>query len=261
MKHPTDPLVSVIISTYDRPKFLDRALASVCDQAYDDFDVWVVDDHSPDVDAVGDVMEKWTKRFEARGITMWAVRTPYNSGYQCFPKNVGIMQSCGELIGYLDDDNRWLPNHLSDLVAAFMSNDIDMVYGGRRYINESDDPGLTTGDVLALPWKPKEIVAQNYIDTSDMLHSRGALTMLMSATGRMWDENLMRFGDWDFVSRWAKTGLNAMPVEGIHSEYYWHGNNLQITRPVSNQPVAMPLSQYRAFMELKAKDDAAAEAK
>jgi glycosyltransferase involved in cell wall biosynthesis len=249
MKHPSDPLVSVIISTYNRPEFLDRALASVCAQDFADFDVWVVDDYSDDMEAIGAVIEKWTAKFAERNIDLWGLRTPFNSGYQSYPKNMGIMQSSGELIAYLDDDNVWLPNHLSDLVTAFLAADTDMVYGGRRYVNNTD-LDLPSGDVAAEAWSAPRLRAANYIDTSDILHSRGGAWMLAATTGSIWDENLTRYGDWDLLMRWSRIGLTATPVPGIHSEYHWHGDNLQLTRPLKNAPTAMPLGQYRAYKEL-----------
>ena len=93
MKHDKFPQVSVIISTYDRPAMLDRALASVHAQTFSDFEVIVVDDATPDVDSMQSVVSKWDAKFTERGINLWPYRLETNSGYQCFPKNRGIEHS------------------------------------------------------------------------------------------------------------------------------------------------------------------------
>lgn len=66
MRLPDWPKVSVIISTYNRPVMLKRALESVLAQDYDDFDVIVVDDCSPDQDAINEVGREMYDRFAAR---------------------------------------------------------------------------------------------------------------------------------------------------------------------------------------------------
>ena len=68
------PKVSVVISTYDRPQRLDKALASVHAQTFSDFEVIVVDDCSPQHEEVRAVLEKWHAAFEARGVELIGMR-------------------------------------------------------------------------------------------------------------------------------------------------------------------------------------------
>jgi glycosyltransferase involved in cell wall biosynthesis len=207
---------------------LDKALASVHAQDYTDFDVWVVDDFSDDERVVG-VLEKWYHRFEARGITFWPARTEFQSGYQCVPKNLGIFYSRGEFIAYLDDDNTWEPDHLTKMMAAF-TPDVDMVYCGINYINETDDDTLTTGKVEAVNWNPELLKEVNYVDTSAMMHSRGSAIVLTARGINVWDEKLRRYADWNLVARFAAAFMVAKPVPDLYINYVWHGNNLQLTR-------------------------------
>ena len=232
------PAVTVLISTYDRPGFLGRALGSVAAQTYRDFEVMVVDDCSPDTEAMQDVLGIWHRHFDSIGIPFTAIRLGQNSGYQAVPKNIGIQHSNGDFIAYLDDDNVWLPRHLEALMETILRLDVDMVYGGRRYINDRVGLPTTEGDWVARPYDLGEIEAKNHIDTSDILHSKGAAYELLRRTGTCWDEDLRRFGDWNLVWRWGKAGLTAAPVDEILTEYHWHGGNLQLTR----KPVEVPLS-------------------
>ena len=258
-------MVSVIISTYNRPALLDRALASVHAQDYDDFEVVVVDDASPDQEAVRAVLESWDAKFAARGVDLWSYRFKENSGYQCEPKNQGIARSTGEYIAYLDDDNTWRPNHLSALVAAITSDfSHDMVYS-RRCLHVDDetlkkigDPDLKAAqDVPGQEWNPALLGVRNYIDTSEIMHSRGAYYQLIRKQTEIglnpgWDEGCTRFGDHEFVASWALCGLNAKLVDVVTVDYNLHAGSLQVTRPSMEQP---GLSNYANYLRERSQRD------
>jgi len=266
------PKVSVIISTYNRPEMLDRALESVHAQTFSDFEVVVVDDCSPHPEdstltdetkqytfppAYITVLEKWNALLETRGIDLVAARLGENSGYQCMPKNKGIETARGDYIAYLDDDNRWRPNHLQVCVDAIESGfSADMVYTRIHYIGDQEKlaafkdsfgNGIPIGDAPGTAWNPAMLTAQNYIDTSTIMHSKGAFWRLVRESGYGWDETLRRFGDWNFVWRWSVFGLNAKLVDTVTLDYYWHENNLQLTRPCIETPVCLNFAQYQSM--------------
>ena len=180
------PKVSVIISTYDRPKMLVRALESVLGQTFKDFEVLVVDDGSNTaVDACGNISEK----FVENGIVLKVANMPENTGYQSAPKNAGIFNSRGAYIAYLDDDNEWDPLHLEVLVDEIEKGGADLVYSRWRY--KGDGPSSGT-EFPYCPAFPASIVGLsagprfNFVDTSSILHSKGAIVSALGAAP--WDE-------------------------------------------------------------------------
>ena len=263
-KYSEWPKVSVVISTYDRPKFLDRALESVHAQTFDDFEVVVVDDCGPDPIANGKVFEKWYEKFKERSVELWPYRLEINSGYHCFPKNRGVERSKGDYIAYLDDDNTWRPDHLQVLVDAIESNmSTDMVYSRMCYVvtndkvremldkmSEGKDGAIGgtryEGDSVGVEWNPLLLAERKFIDTNIILHSKGAFWRLVRDSGYGWDEKLRRFGDWNFVWRWGVHGNNAALVDKVTVDYYWHENMMQLTRPVIEVPVCFNYAQYLA---------------
>lgn len=239
------PDISVVITTFNRPNFLRRALASVLAQDIKgvDVEVVVVDDGSTENNIP--VLEGFDKHFCLKHIPLLYFKMGENSGYQCKPKNVGIQQSNGEFIAYLDDDNVWKKQHLRVLWEAIQKHDCDMVYGMRTYKATLDckkPPVIGTGVIG--PFIDENIKASNFVDTSDMLHSKGGYYRLAQIDGKGWDEDLNRFGDWNFVYRWAKAGLSGKPVYQIITEYWWHGENLQLTRNVTELPVQIDKDAY-----------------
>ena len=247
------PRVSVIISTYNRPEKLTRALASVYAQTFTDYEIVVMDDCSDDQAAYHAVFDEWGPKFEERGIDLWPYRLDFNSGYQCYPKNRAIEKAAGDYIAYLDDDNTWRPDHLSLLVDAIEADfSTDMVYSRMCYhIDESlsgdKRNGLSEGDAEGVEWTPQLLNQRNYIDTSTILHSKGAFWRLVRDSGYGWDESLRRFGDWNLVWRWAIHGLTGKLVNDVTLDYNWHASSLQLTRPAVEVPVCMNFAAYQAL--------------
>lgn len=249
------PKVSVIISTYNRPEMLDRALLSVSRQTFTDYEVIVVDDCTPDFDAMHSLLEKWDANFTSLGVDMFALRVGENSGYQCLPKNKGIENARGDYIAYLDDDNTWRPDHLQVCVDAIEADlSTDMVYSRLCYHadettkalwKEKAGDDLPLGDAEGTEWKPELLGVRNYIDTSTILHSKGAFWRLVRESGYGWDESLRRFGDWNFVWRWGVHGLTAKLVNAVTVDYNWHVGSMQLSRPATEIPVCLNFGQYQ----------------
>jgi glycosyltransferase involved in cell wall biosynthesis len=253
------PKVSVVISTYNRPEKLDRALESVWGQTFDDFEVVVVDDCSTTHDENHAVLEKWDANFTARGVDLWAFRLGENSGYQCAPKNRGIEQSRGDYIAYLDDDNTWRTDHLEVCVQAIEADlSTDLVYTRASYHIESPElkqklfekfgrHPYPDGDGDGVEWNPNLLNRMNYVDTSCMLHSKGAFWRMVRETGFGWDESLRRFGDWNFVWRWATQGLTGKLVNKVTLDYNVHEGSMQVTRPAMEVPVCFNYASYQGL--------------
>ena len=111
MKQPVEePLVSVIIPTYNRGWCLEEALVSVFSQTYKKYELIVVDDGSTD-----DTQQRLS-RYE--GVTVIAQA---NRGVST-ARNRGIASSKGDLIAFLDSDDLWLPEKLSAQVVFFQAN-------------------------------------------------------------------------------------------------------------------------------------------
>jgi len=103
-------LVSVIIPTYNRAKLLKRAIESVLNQTFQDFELIVVDDGSTD-----DTKEI-VKSFNNQKIIYIYQE---NFGGAAGPKNVGIKMAQGKYIAILDSDDEWLPEKLQKQVTLF----------------------------------------------------------------------------------------------------------------------------------------------
>lgn len=106
----TDPLISVIIPTYNRGWILRDAIESVLNQDYKHFELIVVDDGSTDNTSA--ILSEYGNSIlrihqENRGVSA--------------ARNAGIYLAKGELIAFLDSDDIWLPKKLSVQATFFYS--------------------------------------------------------------------------------------------------------------------------------------------
>ena len=103
-----NPLVSVIIPTYNRDWIVKEAIDSVLAQDFNDYELIVVDDGSDD--RTPEILAAYEDQ-----LTM--IRQA-NSGVSA-ARNRGIAAAAGRLIAFLDSDDLWLPQKLSAQVKFF----------------------------------------------------------------------------------------------------------------------------------------------
>jgi glycosyltransferase involved in cell wall biosynthesis len=119
------PCVTGIIIVYNGEAYLDAAIASVRAQSFTDWELLVVDDGSSD-----------GSREIVRGNALADSRVrlvehPDHSNHgMSATRNLGLSQARGEFVGFLDADDIWLPDKLSEQLAAFAQHsEAAMVYG------------------------------------------------------------------------------------------------------------------------------------
>lgn len=93
--------VSVVVPTYNRCRYLKRALRSVYAQSYSPYEVIVIDDGSSD--ATTAMVQK-----QFPGVKYFFQS---NKGVSA-ARNLGIKQAKGDWIAFLDSDDEWLPSKL-----------------------------------------------------------------------------------------------------------------------------------------------------
>jgi glycosyltransferase involved in cell wall biosynthesis len=103
------PFISVIIPTYNRKHLIGRAIASVRAQTYSDHELIVVDDASED--GTGEL-----ECFSGTDASINVIRLPCHRGVAA-ARNIGVSQSAGTWICFLDSDDVWHKDKLQKQVA------------------------------------------------------------------------------------------------------------------------------------------------
>lgn len=119
------PEISVIIPTYNRAHLISRAIQSVLDQSYQDFEIIVLDDCSTDD------TEELIKELKKKDERIRYIRHEKNKG-PAAARNSGIKAAKGEYIAFQDSDDEWLPEKLYKHMMIFkkVEKKIGVVYSG-----------------------------------------------------------------------------------------------------------------------------------
>ena len=113
-----NPLVSVIIPSYNGLPFLKDAIKSVLEQTYKNFELIIVDDSSED-NTYGYILSliKKDKRIKY-------FKTPKNTGTTAAARNFGVKRSKGNFLSFLDADDLWHKNKLEKQINSLKKNTV-----------------------------------------------------------------------------------------------------------------------------------------
>lgn len=101
------PLVSIIIPSFNSEAFIEETISSVNSQSYKSWELIIVDDCSTDSTVC------MVAKLAHDNDRIRLIRLDKNSGLPAVPRNVGIKESKGDYIAFLDADDLWHPEKLS----------------------------------------------------------------------------------------------------------------------------------------------------
>lgn len=185
------PEVSVIIPTYNRAQSLSRAIQSVLNQTYQNFELIIVDDMSRDN------TEEVIKNFNDSRIKYF--RHEVNLGGSA-ARNTGIKRSAGKYLAFLDSDDEWLERKLELQVNAMESRPSDAwggVYCSFIYTDRKD--GLV--EAVKYGNLKKDVLNQeaNLCAGSTLLVSKSVIDDI-----GLFDEKFKRHQDLEFLVRFFR---------------------------------------------------------
>lgn len=212
------PAVSVIVTTYNRPERLRTALASVMAQTFQDFEIIVVNDGGEAVDAVVRAADQHHR------ITL--INHDRNRGLAA-ARNTGLRQAIGTYVCYLDDDDRFLPDHLETLVAHLHAHGSQVAYTDAWRVWEQTVDGAIVEVRRDRPYSeefsPANLLVNNYIPVLCIMHHRACLEDC-----GWFDENLFVHEDWDLWIRLA-TRFPFTHIPKTTAEFTWRTDGSSMT--------------------------------
>ena len=207
-----NPLVTVIISTYNRPEWLKECVESVFAQAYQNYEVLLFQDGGAEID---DRISRWGRQTDNLKI----FPDTENKGF-AHRLNQGLAIAKGKYLCYIGDDDKYYPNHIETLVKVLEENP---GIGGAY----SD---LYRTDCIIHSDKSREVIAKTVVICRDfdkvlMLQYNNILGMsIMHRTDLVkqaggWREDNPVLIDWD-INRKLVFNTIFKHVNVITGEYY-----------------------------------------
>ena len=172
--------VSIVLTTYKRSVELQRAVASVLRQTYQNWHLYIVGDACPTLLALS------LERLDPRRITVLNLDVNHGAG-GAVPRNVALKSHVKtKLVAFLDDDNEWAADHLQTLWTALQAEPT------ARFAISS----ILMDDVPILCDLP---LRRGRVDTSSVLFEYS----LVAQYGYWKDRSEAGYAhDWEFFNRW-----------------------------------------------------------
>lgn len=125
-----NPEISVITAVFNRESFIERAIESLLNQSFTDWELVAVDDGSTDKSL--QILKSYQSKF--KNITIIAKEHKDLSS----SRNTGLKYSRGKYITFLDSDDEYRPAHLEKRYG-FMTNNpaIDLIHGGVKVVGNN----------------------------------------------------------------------------------------------------------------------------
>ena len=233
--------VSVILPTYNRPDFLKRALTSVLEQTFINYEVIVVNDAGVDVSGVIDEFNDPRIRLINHSVNKSAPAS----------RNTGIRAAIGKYIAYLDDDDIYYPNHLQTLLDAAHSYRKDFVYSEcLNIVEDSHGEILQINERLFPPYHPSLLKRCNFIPVMCIFSKKD----LVEQVG-LFDETLSFAEDWDLWYRMSKE-VDFFHIKNVTCEYRMrdeasHRNAFQWTAINNEKIEKLRKEKYNIITDLR----------
>lgn len=123
--------VSVIMPVYNSEKYLEKAIKSVLQQDFENYELILVNDGSSDHS--GEICNRYMESNDK-------VRVIHKeNGGICSARNAGLEAARGEYIGFCDNDDLYLPHLLRDNYKLAKRNNVDLMRYGKIKRLEKDD--------------------------------------------------------------------------------------------------------------------------
>ena len=205
-----EPLVSVVIASYNMEQYLCLAINSILAQTWGNIEVIIIDDGS--TDNTSESVQQYSNNKKVRYIKT------ENQG-QPKAKNRGLTEAQGDFIAFCDADDLWQPNKLELQIPVFSQPDIGVVYSEVSYIDEHgrayDQPAVYqrySGIVT------DQLLMKNFVPFGTAVIRRACIEQ-----NGVFDEEFKMGIDWDLWLRYSLDWKFAYIPDKIYIYREWSG--------------------------------------
>jgi len=225
------PKVSVVITSWNRSKFIGKSIQSVIDQTLEDWELIFIDDGSTDntKEVVAEYIRKDSriKYFQINHVGRISVVS-----------NVALREAKGEFIAILDDDDWWIDEEKLEKQVKFLDEHRDYIACGGWFITVDAE-----GEEILKIKKPEDNESIRHIAL--FANPIANSTAMFRREVGIYDETLRQFADWDF---WLKIGKKGK-LYNFH-EYFlayrmWNEGSSFVHQKENARAAISIVSRYR----------------
>jgi glycosyltransferase involved in cell wall biosynthesis len=211
-------MVSVIIPCYNSSATINRAIQSVLNQSYQNFEIIVIDDASKD----SEITKQLLIAYNDPRISFIQHQINKNGSAA---RNTGIKIAKGEFIALLDSDDEWYPEHLmmSRNLYNEQINKNTVIYCKELVKTSHFKDIIVPAREIAAGEDVGEYLFCNdgFIQTSSLFIPKFILL------NNMFNETLIRHQDYELVLKLFKSGIVFAMVNQVNVILHWEGNDIE----------------------------------
>jgi glycosyltransferase involved in cell wall biosynthesis len=205
--------IVAIIPLYNGEHYIETAINAVLNQSHPVDEFVVVDDGSTDSGPA--IVENICQRHPVMLLRK-------RNGGQSSARNYGVMRSTSELIAFLDQDDAWYPNHLTELVKPFQKGHPAALGWSYSNLDEIDGKGnfVNRGVLSLLPIShPKKYLTNCLREDMFILPSASLISRKAFDSVGGFDERLSGYEDDDLFLRMFRAGWDNVYIDKSLSQW------------------------------------------
>ena len=216
----TGPEVTIIIPCYHAEKFIKRALDSIENQTFQDYEIiMVIDDFH--ADSTFEIIASHPLSIKTRLLTSETKSSPAKA------RNRAIKEARGRYIAFLDADDEWRPDHLKNAVDSLKESSSQVYYA--RCVNFMKE------QPFSFHGRPMEEIFQ-------YCPAPFSTIVCVNPPPLLFNEKLNAADDYNWLLRMWKKGVTFHFNPKIDSYYHMHGDNLTSGSPL------WPWQEFEVFL-------------
>jgi glycosyltransferase involved in cell wall biosynthesis len=202
------PKITIVTPSYNQGQFLEETIQSVIGQQYPNLEYIIMDGGSTDNSV--EIIKKYEHH-----LAFWV--SEKDEG-QSAAINVGFAKSTGEILGWLNSDDMYLPGTLAYIASRLDPNQPEIIFGNCVHINQ--EAGIAFGSDVRKFHAQMNLSLTDYLIQPSSFWTRKA----MHLAGAL-DQSLDFGFDWEWFLRARQAGVRFVPEDKYLSVYRIHGEH------------------------------------
>ena len=222
------PRVTVLTPVKNGERYLDRAVASIIDQSYRDFEYIIINDGS--TDGTPAILDQWAAR-DARIHVLHNARSLNASG----AIHRGLAVARGEYVAVLDSDDLAYPTRLAEQVAYLDAHPKVALVGSQVQVIDEQDKKLKISEFPVLPC----LAHWQLFFVTPVLHSAAMMRRELVARVGNYSTRAWAAGDYELFTRLAQVGEIANLPTTLVAYRRWSSQMTSTHRRIQNGQVLL----------------------
>lgn len=209
------PDISIVTPSYNQGRYIEDAIVSIKEQMGDlDVEHIIIDNCSDDI----------TAEVAAKYPHVTFISEPDEG--QSDAINKGFLKARGEIIGWLNADDYYMPNTLEKVMGILANESIDGIYSNVRFVNGENE--FTRNLVVHKPLKWLSLF-HCYIPSTSFFFRRKIID-----DGVLIDKDMHISMDKDFFANILHKGYNIKFINDFFASFRWHESNKSLPTKENN---------------------------